>query len=400
MRSAVVIVGAGQGAFQCAVSLREEGWDGVIRIIGDEPHLPYSRPMLSKEFLRGEAEAGELPLRPESYFQRHGIELLTARVTGIDRAARRVELETGEVLEYERLVLATGSTSRRLPIDGVELDGVLSLRGWDDAVELREQIEAAASIVVIGGGFIGTEVASTVPPGRAVTILERDPRILRRVLSEPVAGHAHACLAERDVDLRTDVGIVALRGEAGRVRAVRLEDGAELAADLVLLAAGAAPRTELAEASGLEVAAGIMVDATLTTADLRVSAIGDCARFPTPYATAAVRLESVQNAVDQGRHVAAQIVHASGAPYRAVPWFWTHQADEKIQIVGIAEDADAAIPVPGGSEHSFSILRVRGDRVTAVESVNAPRDHIRARKALAADSLSIEDFELAGPART
>ena len=389
----VVIVGAGQAGFHCASSLRDRGWNGRIILVGDETEPPYYRPPLSKEYLQGRTPGDELPLRPDSFFQRSAIDLITGdEVRAIDRAERRVLLASGSHLNYDELVLATGAAPRLPDIEGIGLRGVAVLRDRRDADELREQVSRCGSLVILGGGFIGTEVAAAMAASREVTIVERWPRILKRSVSAPVAQRAREAHESHGVRMRTGSVVTALRGSAGRVRSVQLADGNRLDADLVLFATGVAPRTALATAAGLDVGDGVRVDATLRTSDPRISAIGDCANFPTRFRFSRTRLESVQNATDQARHVAERIVTGTAWPYEAVPWFWTHQYDDKIQIAGIADQNDECVIIPGRSADSFSVYRVRDGAVVAVESVNAARDHMRARKSLVAGPIPLAEL--------
>jgi 3-phenylpropionate/trans-cinnamate dioxygenase ferredoxin reductase subunit len=394
----VVIVGAGQAGFQCAASLREKGWDGRIVLIGDEAEPPYYRPPLSKEYLRGEMPRDELPFRPDAFFERSAIDLLVGdEVRSLDRGARRVLLASGARLDYDELVLATGAVPCLPGIAGASLSGVAVVRDRRHADELRERLPQCRSLVIVGGGFIGTEVAASAAAGRAVTILERWPRMLMRSVSAPVAQRVRDVHESHGVAVRTGSRVTALNGDAGRVRSVQLADGDRLDADLVLFATGVAPRTGLAADAGLAVSDGVRVDAALRTSDPHVSAIGDCANFPSAFSVGRIRLESVQNAADQARHVAERIVTGNVRAYDAVPWFWTHQYADKIQIAGIAGKDDECVISPGPTADSFSVYRVRGEAVVAVESVNAPRDHIRARKRLAAGPMPLAELCAPGP---
>lgn len=388
----VVIIGAGQAGFQCAASLREQGWPGRIVMVGDEQDPPYNRPPLSKEYLNGAADV-DVPLRPKSFYDRNGIELIMGTsAVAIDRRSQVVELSSGSSLPYDELVLATGADPRRPAEDEARLTGVTVLRSRTDADSLREQLDHCRSLVIVGGGFIGTEVAAVAASRTNVTILERAPRILNRVLSTAVAEHAQRLHSAQGVDVRTSVTVAGLIGDGRRVQGVALDDGTVIDADVVLYAVGATPRIRLAAAAGIEVGNGIIVDQELQSSDPHISAIGDCSNFPSPFIDGRVRLESVQNAADQARHVALRIARASDAPYGAVPWFWTHQHADRIQIAGLARDSDASVLIEGARIGSFSVYRLRDDAVVAVESVNAPRDHMRARKMLASGFAPIGAF--------
>ncbi|GAA3552784.1 FAD-dependent oxidoreductase [Amycolatopsis ultiminotia] len=377
----VLVVGAGQSGFQAAASLRDKGFTGRVELIGDEPGVPYQRPPLSKGYLDGTAGDEQLRLRPEDFFAEKDIRLVPGRVAEVDRAATRVRLEDGRRLDYDYLVLATGARNRTLPVPGADLDGVLMLRTRDDADRLRVSLEAARDVVVIGGGFIGLEFAAHA--GRPVTVVEAQDRLLARVaspeISEFFAEHHRA--AGHTVLLGT--GVTALHG-AGRVEAVELSDGRRLPADLVVVAVGVLPETSLAEQAGLDVANGVVVDEHLCTGDPKIFAIGDCASFPCVQAGAATRLESVQNAVDQARSVAAAIA-GERAPYDSLPWFWTDQTGAKLQIAGILSAADRTVVTGDREAGRFSVLSFRDDVLIAVESVNRPPDHIAARRLFTAE---------------
>jgi 3-phenylpropionate/trans-cinnamate dioxygenase ferredoxin reductase subunit len=339
----------------------------------------------------------ELPFRRDSFFERREIDLIVGdEVRSIDRAARRVLLASAAHLDYDELVLATGAVPRLPDVEGVSLSGVAVVRDRRHADELRERLPQCRSLVIVGGGFIGTEVAASVAVGCEVTILERWRRVLMRSVSAPVAQHVRKVHESHGVMVRTGSVVTALRGDAGRVRSVQLADGDALDADLVLFATGVAPRTALATAAGLDVNDGVRVDAALRTSDPHISAIGDCANFPSTFSAGRARLESVQNAADQARHVADRIVTGTVRAYDAVPWFWTHQYEDKIQIAGIAGEDDECVISPSRAADSFSVYRVRGETVVAVESVNAPRDHIRARKRLATGTIPLTELCTSG----
>ncbi|MYW92583.1 FAD-dependent oxidoreductase [Amycolatopsis rubida] len=377
----VLVVGSGQSGFQAAASLRDKGFAGRVILIGDEPGVPYQRPPLSKAYLAGSAGVEQLVLRPEDYFAEKDIELVPGRVAAIDRDAARVRLEDGTELGYDHLVLATGARNRALPVPGAGLEGVLMLRTREDADRLRASLGAAGDVVVIGGGFIGLEFASHA--GRPVTVVEAQDRLLARVaspeISEFFAEHHRAA----GHTLLLGVGVTALHG-SGHVESVELSDGRRLPADLVVVAVGVLPETALAEAAGLEVRNGVVVDEHLRTEDPKIFAIGDCACFPCVQAGAATRLESVQNAVDQARSVAAAIA-GEPARYDSLPWFWTDQTGAKLQIAGILDAADRTVVTGDRSAGKFSVLSFRDDVLIAVESVNRAPDHIAARRLFAVE---------------
>ncbi|MCX5345374.1 NAD(P)/FAD-dependent oxidoreductase [Streptomyces atratus] len=378
----VVIAGAGQGDFQTAASLRDGGHAGPVVFIGDETGLPYQRPPLSKGFLQGNTAGTEL--RGRSFYERRGIELRHGRAAAIDRAARRVRLADGSTLAYDHLVLATGARNRTPPISGTALDGLLQLRTRAEAERLRARLSAVSQVSVIGAGFIGMEVAAAaVKAGATVTVVEPLGRPMARSLSAVTS--AYVAELHRSHGARLLLGSSAVRlhgGRDGAVEGVELDDSSRVRADLVIAGVGVAPATELAADAGLKVGDGIRVDAFLTTSDPDVSALGDCADFPSVHAGAAIRLESVQNAVDQARCVAARLT-GTPAPYEALPWFWTEQFSAKLQIAGLGRDHDRTTVLGAPATDAFSVLRFKNGRLTCVESVNAPGDHIAARRVLA-----------------
>jgi 3-phenylpropionate/trans-cinnamate dioxygenase ferredoxin reductase subunit len=377
MQNGLVAVGAGQAALQLAISLREGGWEAPITLIGDEPGLPYQRPPLSKAFLKGNDDAESLAFRPASYFARLGVTLRAdTRVTGIDRTARHVRFDGGS-LAYDRLVLATGARNRALRLPGADGAAVLSLRGVADALALREAVRRGGDWVVIGGGFLGLEVASTIAAaGRRVCVIEAAERLMARAISPTVSAYFLQRHRALGADIRLGCTVTSI--EAGGVRTM---EGEVIPAHNVLVAVGVLPNTELAEAAGLAVDNGIIVDHALRTADPAIYAIGDCALHPNPHAGGMARLESVQNAIDHARCAAAHIC-GKEVRYEAVPWFWSDQAGARLQIAGLTADADA-VEVKGDAD-AFSVFCSRNGHLVGVESVNRPADHARARKMLSA----------------
>jgi 3-phenylpropionate/trans-cinnamate dioxygenase ferredoxin reductase subunit len=383
---AIVIVGGGQAGCEVAAALRSGGHQGPVTIIGEEPGVPYERPPLSKALLAGEVAPSQIELHPRAFFAERDIELLEGRrATAIDRPASRVQLDDGTALSYEQLVLATGARNRTLQLPGSQLDGVLGLRTLADSLELRERLARARSIVVVGAGFIGLEVASmAAASGCEVTVLELEGRPMTRTASSPTAAFFASAHRERGVRLRLATAPRAIEGAGGRVAAVEDSSGERHAADIVLIAVGVAPNDELAAAAGLPVDRGVLVDQQLQTADPRVAAIGDCARFPSPLWESPILLESVQNAADHARAVAARIL-GHGYPYSAVPWFWSDQAGVRLQIAGRSSDADEVVICGEPQAARFSALCFRGGRLCGVESVGRVGDHVAARRLLASE---------------
>ncbi|MBQ0918832.1 FAD-dependent oxidoreductase [Hydrogenophaga aromaticivorans] len=385
-QTGVVIVGSGQGGYQVAASLRDDGYQGAIVLVGEEPGLPYQRPPLSKGFLGGKTQEYELELRPESFYPGRGITLISAqRALRINRAERRVALADGRELSYRHLVLATGTRPRLLTVPGAELDNVLPLRSRADAQSIHAQLKTARRVVVVGAGFIGLEVAVIAQAmGCEVHVIEFADRALKRAVSKEVAEFLVKVQMQRGVTFSFSTGVASLAGDGTKVTAVVTDTGRTVPADLVVVGVGVEPNVELARDAGLAVNDGIVVNAELLTSDPAISAIGDCARFPADYCTAPVRLESVQNAVDQARCVAARLAGkaAPDARYNKLPWFWSDQGEYRLQIAGVSAAEDEAVVRGDIAQGRFSILRFRGERLTAVESINSAADHMAARKLL------------------
>jgi len=389
-----LIIGGGQGGYQVAASLREAGYAEPVRIVGNEPVLPYQRPPLSKAYLLGDTTAERLQLRPQSYYDKHEIGLIVGEtVTGIDRPARRVTLASGQTLAYDHLVLATGARNRTLPVHGAEADGVLYLRTLAEADAIKERFHAAQSIVVAGAGFIGLELAAVASKlGKQVTVLEALGRCMSRAVSMPVSSFFAEAHAAWGVQLLFEARLASIDSAGGRVTGVTTADGRRIPADLVLVGIGILPETGLAQAAGLALDNGIAVDAQLLTSDPAISAIGDCASFPDAATGARLRLESVQNAVDQGRYVAQRIVGKSDGGYAAVPWFWSDQRDLKLQMVGLTGGCDRTVVRGDPATRAFSVFCFKGDRLLGIESINRGADHMFGRRLIGAgQSLTPEE---------
>ncbi|GAA2454955.1 NAD(P)/FAD-dependent oxidoreductase [Streptomyces lavendulocolor] len=397
----VVVIGAGQGGLDTAAALRGRGYRGRLTLVGDEPVLPYQRPPLSKGFLTGDTAAGDLELRPRAFFAAQDVELVSGtRAAKIDRERRTVLLETGTTLPYDSLVLATGARPRTLPVPGaVSLSGVLTLRGLADAEDLRKRLTGPPRrLVVIGAGFIGLELAATARKlGHEVTVVEAQSRALARALTPTMSSRLVARHAEAGVRILLSREVTALWGSAaGRVEVVELDGAERIPADLVVVGIGVLPNTELAALAELQVGDGIVVDAHLRTDDPDIYALGDCARFPSPHAGRHVRLESVQNASDQAKVVAAGIC-GDRVPYTAVPWFWSEQYDMRLQIAGLTAGHDETVLAGDPEGGRFSVFCFREGRLTGVESVNRPADHGIARRLLASGTeLTADDVRRPG----
>jgi 3-phenylpropionate/trans-cinnamate dioxygenase ferredoxin reductase subunit len=381
---AVLIVGSGQAGFQVAASLRDNGYDGRIILVGDEPGLPYQRPPLSKGYLTGETDAVRLRLRPASFYASHKIELIeNDRVVAIDRREQRAQSAAGRDLAYEHLVLAVGARERTLQIAGAQLDGVLMLRTLADSETLRQRLAAVRDIVIVGAGFIGLELASVASKlGAHVHVVEIARYSMGRAVSADVSEFFTQAHARRGISILFGSALSRITGANGRVTGVETNNGLKLPADLVLVGIGVAPNTELAAQAGLAVDNGIVVDEYLRTADPAISAIGDAASYPSPFAGGRVRLESVQNAVDHARCVAARLV-GRRSPYNSVPWFWSDQGDLRLQIVGLTNGHDTTVIRGEAESGKFSVFCFRGAKLLGIESVNRPGDHMAGRRLLA-----------------
>jgi 3-phenylpropionate/trans-cinnamate dioxygenase ferredoxin reductase subunit len=381
----VIVVGGGKAASQLAASLRDEGYSGSVLIIGEETHEPYDRPPLSKGFLGAGGATDGLMLREPGYYLGADIAMeVGTHVVSIDPEHRRVQRTDGSWVSYGELVLATGARVRRLSLPGVELAGVTGLRNIFDAEMIRAALAPGRRIVVIGGGFVGLEVAASAAAdhGCTVTVLEALPRLLSRTaLPETAAAilEHHRALG---VETRLGAQIERLRGEDGHVVAVVMADGSEIPADLVVYGVGVEPRIELAADAGIAVDNGIVVDHSLHTSAEHVWAIGDCCVFPSEHFGGPIRLESVQNATDQARHLALGLLTGERLPYRAVPWFWSDQAALKFQSVGLLGDRDATHLIGDPESGSFSVLAYRGGSLIGGDSVNASGDHLALRRLL------------------
>jgi 3-phenylpropionate/trans-cinnamate dioxygenase ferredoxin reductase subunit len=382
--SPIVIVGGGHAGAQLCNALAAAGLGSRTHLVCGEAELPYQRPPLSKAFLKIPNEALQWH-RGEAWFTEAGITLHRGDAAlAIDRAAKTVTLHSGTVLPYGWLVLATGAAARSLPTLPPTLANVAALRSAADAQRLRGLLEAAQRITVLGGGFIGLEIAATAAIlGKAVTVLESAPRLLQRSVSPELAEHVLAAHRAGGIDVRLGVSVSDFVIEGDRLAALSV-DGRHEPVELLVMGIGATPETALARSAGLDIdpaSGGIVVDASLRSADPAILAIGDCANFPEHGSSRRLRLESVQNANDQARTALATI---SGAPepYRALPWFWSEQGTMRLQMAGLMPPDGVRHRRPGASAASFSLLHYVGERLVCVESVNAPMDHIAARKLL------------------
>lgn len=384
MGDSVIIVGAGQAASQMAASLRAEGYAGAITIIGDEPHLPYQRPPLSKAFLKGEITTDRLFIKPSGFYEENTCTLvLGTRVSGIDRPARTVRLSDGRDLSWTKLVLATGSRVRKLPLPGAEDPACHYLRGIGDVDHLRPALIPGKRLAIIGAGYIGLEVAAVaVKRGLKVCVIEAAPRVLARAASTQISEFFEDEHRRAGVDLRCYVRTESIE-RTGETLAIGTSSGV-VPADLVLIGIGILPNTELASDAGLDVDNGIRVNAFGQTNDPDIYAIGDCANLPNSFAEQGrVRLESVQNAIDQAKHAALSIL-GRPKPYDEVPWFWSDQFDLKLQIAGLSSSQDEIVLRGDLTSRSFAAFHLRNGTITAVEAVNAAPEYMMGRRLIAA----------------
>jgi len=394
-----IIIGAGHAGSQAAISLRQEGYAGEIVLLNDEPDLPYHKPPLSKSYLKA-PETGGLVLRPEASYRDNNIELLLeCRVSAVSIQDKTVTLQDGRSLSWSQLIFATGARARIPDIPGVDLNGVYTLRRMQDARRIAEIMPRVKDVVIIGGGFIGLEMAhSAVGLGKNTVLIEAAPRVLGRSVATHISWHVENRSRAANIAVLTGMGVAAIEGEHGVVTAVRTADRSIHKADMVVIGTGAVPNVELAQDAGLMIDNGIVVDDHLRTNADNVYAIGDCVSYEHFQAKRRVRLESVQNATDQAKHV-ARIIVGRAAPFREIAWFWSDQGDMKLQTAGLSFDADRHILAGKPEENSFSVFHFIGDRLIAVDSINRPADHMIARRLLAAGISPTEDDIAAGTAR-
>jgi len=379
----VIVVGAGHAAGHLVASLRMQGFEGSIRLIGDEPYPPYQRPPLSKQYLAGEMALEQVYFKPLDFYDTAKAELtLGVRVESIDRAAKTVSLSDGSTAAYDKLVLTTGTRVRTLPLPGADLSGIHYLRTIDDTDAIARDLRPGARAVICGGGYIGLEVAAAaVKNGASVTVLEMADRVMNRVVAPEVSAFYEALHRGKGVDIRCNVRVTGFEG-TGKVERVACENGESFDADLVVVGVGVIPNTELAEAAGLACDNGIVVDDCARTEDPDILAAGDCTNHPNGIYGINIRLESVQNAVDQATAV-AQTICGKPTPYSAVPWFWSDQYDVKLQIVGLSQGYDEAVVRGNPADGAFSVFYLKQGKLLAVDAINSPREYMMGRKLIA-----------------
>lgn len=378
----IIIIGAGQAGLQAAVSLRQGGFDGALTLIGEEDHLPYQRPPLSKKYLLGEMTADRLLLKPNAFFEEFNVDLrLGVRAQAVDAARKSIELSSGESLNFSKALLATGTRSRLLPLPGHDLAGVLTLRTIADVERMRPYLGSGGRAAIIGGGYIGLEVAAiTRALGFEVMVFEAGGRVMQRVAAPETSAFFHDLHTQNGVLIRLNAAIEAIEGET-HCRGIRASNGEVFPADLVLVAVGAVPETALAEEAGLKVEDGISVDPTCQTSAEDIYAAGDCASFHSPLFDRVIRLESVQNAIDQAK-AAAQAMMGEKPEYNPMPWFWSDQYDVKLQIAGLSQGYDHAELRGDPETKAFGIAYSKAGRLIAVDTINQAKGHMLARRAI------------------
>ena len=380
LADSIVIVGSGHAGAQGAESLRRESFEGRIVLIGAEPHLPYQRPPLSKKLLAGELPFERALLKSAAYYEQARIELqMGTRVQSIECRDHRVLLESGAALAYDRLLLCPGSEARRLTVPGVDLGGVYYLRTIDEVEAIRARCRPGARLVVVGGGYIGLEIAATcIKLGVDVTVLEMMDRVMNRVVAPEVSAFFAAEHAAQGVKLHCNTAVAAFDGE-GEIRQVVCSDGRRFAADVVVIGVGIVPVTSVAAAAGIACDNGIVVDEYCRSSDPDVYAAGDCTNHPSRRYGRRVRLESVDNAFEQARSAAANML-GKNVIHDKVPWFWSDQFDLKLLIVGLAQSYDRCVLRGDPATRSFSACYLRDGELIALDAVNNPRDYMAARK--------------------
>lgn len=396
----VVIVGTGQAGYQLAVSLRSAGFKGRVRLIGDETSLPYQRPPLSKAFLAGTCGLAQITFQDEEFYRKNEIELIAGeKIVAIDRVSRSVFTQDRQPIRYGHLVLAVGARIRPMPHHEGDVKGLLALRTLSDAQALRIALNDARHIVIVGGGFLGLEFAAiAAAEGKTVSIVEMASQPMARAVSAPVAEAFRKHHEASGISFLFNDAVSEIRTTAARVTGVRTTSGQHLDADLVVVSIGVLPNVELAEQAGLAVDNGIVVDASLRTEDPAISALGDCASFPSRFSAGRCRLESIQNAMDQARHLAERLTSGTDSHFDAVPWFWSDQGGLKLQIAGLNHGVDTTVVRGDVEAKRFSVYGFRQNRLVAIESVASPADHMVARRLLAANT-TVAPSDVADPGR-
>jgi 3-phenylpropionate/trans-cinnamate dioxygenase ferredoxin reductase subunit len=396
MSRTFIIVGGGQAGAQAIDSLRRDGFDGRVVLVGDEPHLPYQRPPLSKKYLAGEMEADRLVFRHAAFYAEHGIEMRTgAHARRLEPATRRLELSNGETLAYDKLLLATGARARLLTCSGSDLSRVHALRNIADVDAIRPQMKPGAKMVIVGGGYIGLETAATAAKaGCDVTILEMADRAMNRVVAPLVSDFFMGEHRAHGVKIICNAQVASLEGIGGVERVVCV-DGSQYEADVVVVGVGAIPNAELARDAGIVCENGIRVDEHCRSSDPNVFAAGDCCSHPSLHYGRRIRLESVDNAVEQAKTAVLNMLDKPTV-HDKIPWFWSDQFDLKLLIVGLSQDHDRIILRGEPASRSFSVCYLKGSQLLAVDTINHAKDYMAGRK-LIADRVPMDPVKLADP---
>lgn len=396
MTETYIIVGGGQAGGQAASVLRSKGFEGRLILIGEEDYVPYERPPLSKALLAGEIEVEKTYVKKPEFYDDKDIELrLGERVVDIDRSARTVNLETGETLGYNKLLIATGSRVRTLNAPGAELEGIHYLRNIADVDGIRAALAPGARVAIVGAGYIGLEVAAVARKlGHEVTVVEALDRVMARVVAPEVSAFYDQVHRDAGVDLRLNTGLTAFEGN-GKFERLRLTDGSAVEGDLAVVGIGILPNVELAEEAGLKVDNGIVVDDCGRTEDPDIFAAGDCTNHPNAILGCNIRLESVQNAMSQAK-AAALAMMGESEPYAEVPWFWSDQYDLKLQIAGLWATDDQVVMRGDPASHKFSVVYLRDGAMAAINCINNMRDFLPAKK-LIAGKQQIDPARVADP---
>lgn len=387
MPQTCIIIGASHAAAQLLFSLRQEGWQGKITVIGDEASLPYQHPPLSKTFLRGDKAANEIFIRPQAFYEKHNIDFkLETRVESIHPASNSIILSSGEILKYDKLALCTGSRPRQITLPGSELSGVHYLRTLRDGEGIKSDMASAKEAVIVGGGYIGLETAASLTTlGIKVTVVEMASRVLARVTAPVMAEFYTRMHQEEGVVIKTGVTVSTFEGK-GKIERVICSDGSHLKTDLVVIGVGIIPNVELAEVAGLDVDNGILVDEFARTNDPDIVAAGDCTNHPNALYGQNLRLESVPNALEQPKSAAASICGKEKA-YNALPWFWSDQYDLKLKIAGLSQGHDQVV-IRGdkNNSRSFVAFYLKSGKLIAADCVNRPREYLVCKRLIASGS--------------
>ena len=393
----MVIIGCGQAGGQAAASLRQEKYEGPITMVGAEPYIPYQRPPLSKQYLSGEQEKEKLSLRQESFYSDKEIELiLGSEALSIDSAAKEVHLSNSSSLSYDKLLIATGGRPRKLEIEGHALNGIHYLRTIDDVDAIREQMGKNQNMVIVGGGYIGLEVASVaVKKGMSVSVLEMENRILERVTTEEMSSFYNQLHSDQGVQIHTSTQVTAFKGDHDVQSVICGEQ--EIQADIVVVGIGILPNVEIAESAHLDIDNGIRVDENCRTSQEDIFAAGDCTNHPNPLLGRRLRLESVPNAMEQARVAASNMLGGSRI-YSAMPWFWSDQYEHKLQMVGFSKESEQSVIRGDMASKCFTVFYLKDNLIIAADAVNNPKEFMASKqlvgKKIPAESLADPLIEL------